>query len=151
MKSPSENVAPWSLSILILTSNSPMFAITLLSVISNISCFTWGVESFRTALNVSTKSRWLNWMGLILIDKIQCWGIFNAGHLFIKAIASFNTHSPIGTMSPVSSAIGINSTGEIIPLVGWFHLINASALTILPLELTLGFKTKELAIENRLA
>ena len=32
----------------------------------------------------------------------------------------------MGTINPVSSAIGINSSGEIIPRWGCFHLNNAS-------------------------
>ena len=42
------------------------------------------------------------------------------------AQASRITHSPIGTISPVSSATGMNSAGEIRPRVGWFQRSSAS-------------------------
>ena len=37
-----------------------------------------------------------------------------------------STQPPIGTISPVSSAIGMKSAGEISPRVGWFQRISAS-------------------------
>ncbi|MGA9077113.1 MAG: hypothetical protein WB383_02105 [Acidimicrobiales bacterium] len=40
--------------------------------------------------------------------------------------ASPITHSPIGTMSPVSSAIGMNSSGGTIPRAGSIHRMSAS-------------------------
>jgi len=40
--------------------------------------------------------------------------------------ASRRTHSPMGTISPVSSAIGMNCAGETSPKVGWFQRTSAS-------------------------
>ena len=40
-----------------------------------------------------------------------------------------STHCPIGSIKPVSSASGMNSAGEIMPRVGWFQRISASAPT----------------------
>ena len=37
-----------------------------------------------------------------------------------------NTQSPMGTMSPVSSAIGMKSSGGIMPRSGWCQRISAS-------------------------
>ena len=40
------------------------------------------------------------------------------GQLAASAIASRSTHSPIGTIRPVSSATGMKSAGEIMPSLG---------------------------------
>ena len=40
--------------------------------------------------------------------------------------ASFNTHFPTGIIKPLSSSIGINSTGETLPNFSHFHLNKAS-------------------------
>ena len=45
--------------------------------------------------------------------------------------AVLRTHSPMGRMSPVFSASGMNFTGDIDPRVGWFHLKSASTPMIL--------------------
>ena len=47
-------------------------------------------------------------------------------HFLACLQAVSNTHSPIGTIRPVSSAIGINVAGEIHPFSGCFHRIKAS-------------------------
>jgi hypothetical protein len=43
-----------------------------------------------------------------------------------------STHSPIGTISPVSSASGMNSVGEMMPRSGWRQRTSASTPTISP-------------------
>jgi hypothetical protein len=40
--------------------------------------------------------------------------------------ASLSTHSPIGTIRPVSSAMAMNSLGPSRPRSGWFQRISAS-------------------------
>ena len=65
----------------------------------------------------------------------------------MQALAS--THSPIGTIRPLCSAIGTKRAGEIIPCTGWFQRSSASIPysepsaseylgLIVELELTLG-------------
>src|SRR3954471_13516881 len=55
--------------------------------------------------------------------------------------ASWRTHLPIGTMSPVSSAIGMNSAGETMPWPGRCQRTSASTPTISPLATeTSGWK-----------
>ena len=53
-------------------------------------------------------------------------------HFLIWLHTVRRTHSPRGNIRPVSSAIGINSAGEIIPSTGSGHLNSASILAILP-------------------
>ena len=53
-------------------------------------------------------------------------------HFLTCLQAVSNIHSPIGTIRPVSSAIGINVTGEIHPFSGCFHRIKASTELIDP-------------------
>ena len=48
--------------------------------------------------------------------------------------ASFSTQSPIGAISPVSSAIGMNFIGAMTPSLGWFHLTRASTAKTHPVR-----------------
>jgi hypothetical protein len=64
----------------------------------------------------------------------------SSGHWAAVVQASRITHSPIGTMKPISSASGMKEAGEIIPLVGWFQRIRASnPLISLLARLTTGW------------
>ena len=47
---------------------------------------------------------------------------------WLQAVRS--THSPIGTINPVSSASGMNSVGEMMPRSGWRQRTSASTPTI---------------------
>jgi len=47
-----------------------------------------------------------------------------------------STHSPSGTINPVSSATGMNCSGEIRPRTGWCQRTSASKPTISPLDPT---------------
>ena len=49
----------------------------------------------------------------------------NAHHPAPRQAAS-STHWPKGSMSPVSSAIGMNAAGGTRPRVGWFQRTSAS-------------------------
>lgn len=49
-----------------------------------------------------------------------------SGHFAARAQASRITQAPIGTIRPVSSATGTNSTGEMRPRFGWRHRSSAS-------------------------
>ena len=48
--------------------------------------------------------------------------------------ASSSTHWPIGTIRPVSSAIGMNWIGEITPRSGWSQRSSASTSRIRPVS-----------------
>jgi hypothetical protein len=50
----------------------------------------------------------------------------SSGQVLAWRQASLSAHSPIGTISPVSSAIGMNSTGPTRPRSGWCQRISAS-------------------------
>src|SRR5580765_4417460 len=54
---------------------------------------------------------------------LMCGGQFAA-----SAQAWRKTHSPTGTIKPVSSANGMISAGDTIPRWGWFHRNSASRL-----------------------
>ena len=61
-----------------------------------------------------------------------------------SAHASRSTQRPIGTISPVSSASGMNSSGCTIPRSGWIHRIRASTPVIRPdLELDHGLVVQD--------
>ena len=51
-----------------------------------------------------------------------------AAHRAAHRAASWKTQSPSGTIRPVSSAIGMNSSGWMIPRTGWSQRTSASAL-----------------------
>ena len=53
-----------------------------------------------------------------------------ARHAAAWAQARSSTQRPIGTISPFSSAIGMNTSGRTTPAVGWFQRSSASTPTI---------------------
>ena len=67
-----------------------------------------------------------NWIGETLTATRM-----SHGHRAACSQASRMTHAPIGTISPVSSAMVINSAGDTRPRRGWFHRIKASKEQIL--------------------
>jgi hypothetical protein len=77
------------------------------------------VASARRIVSCSAP-RW-NWTGETL-TAIRIW----SGQRAACAQASRITQAPIGTIRPVSSAIGMKSTGETRPRLGWFQRISAS-------------------------
>ena len=50
----------------------------------------------------------------------------SSGHMVACSQAFFSAQVPSETMSPVSSAIGMNSLGGTMPLIGWSQRIRAS-------------------------
>ena len=52
----------------------------------------------------------------------------SSGHCAASSQARLMTHSPSATISPISSATGMNSTGETMPRSGWCQRIRASQL-----------------------
>ncbi len=63
--------------------------------------------------------------------RIGCGPMSAQTRAWAQAVRS--THSPIGTMRPVSSASGMNSVGEMMPRSGWRQRTSASTPTIWPL------------------
>ncbi len=55
-------------------------------------------------------------------------------HATFCAHARRSTHRPIGTIKPVSSASGMNSTGGTTPKIGLSQRSSASAPAILPVR-----------------
>ena len=68
-----------------------------------------------------TRLRLLNWTAERLTATLT-W----SGQLAASAQACRSTHSPIGTIRPVSSATGMNSAGETMPRSGWCQRNSAS-------------------------
>ena len=73
--------------------------------------------------------------------------------------ASRSTHSPIGTISPISSASGMNSAGDTRPRSGWFQRSSASKPVMLvgpqvderlvvQLELAVGERLAQVELER---
>ena len=76
----------------------------------------------RNALaTVATRSRLLNCTG----ERLTATRI-SPDQDAAAAQARRNTHSPIGTISPVSSATGMNSFGGMMPVSGWRQRSSAS-------------------------
>jgi hypothetical protein len=62
------------------------------------------------------------------------------GHWAALRQASISAHLPSGTMSPLSSATGMNTAGGTTPLTGWRHRANASKPdTALRRKFTIGW------------
>ena len=65
--------------------------------------------------------------------------VISSGQLTASMQACWITHAPICAISPVCSAIGMNTSGGMRPLVGCFQRISASHDTTRPLStLTIG-------------
>ena len=60
----------------------------------------------------------LNWIALILTAMVSASVADSFAQLASVWHACCRTHCPIGTIRPVSSAMGINCAGEIIPFIG---------------------------------
>ena len=58
-----------------------------------------------------------------------------------------STQRPIGTMSPVSSASGMNWSGATMPRSGWFQRSSASTPTMRPVPMS----TRRLVVQHELA
>ena len=65
--------------------------------------------------------RLLNWAG----DRLTATRT-GFGHVAASQQACLSTHSPIGTIRPISSASGMNSAGETMPRLGEFQRSSAS-------------------------
>ena len=72
-------------------------------------------------ITAGTNSVLLNCAGEMLAETLQ-----RDGHFAASVQAIISTHSPIGTIRPVSSASGMNSPGMTNPRAGWFQRNSAS-------------------------
>ena len=85
--------------------------------------------SASAARTVSMRSAALNWWTERLTETRT-----SAGHSAACRQAARSTYAPSGTMSPVSSASGMNSPGETTPRSGWRQRTSASKLRIVRLR-----------------
>ncbi len=97
------------------------------SVSSSVSADGSSPEESRAWLTVSRNVPDLIWSGetLTAISHGAPCNLFRFQALAWRQASSI-THSPIGTMSPVRSAVGMNSSGGTMPRTGSFQRINAS-------------------------
>ena len=97
----------------------------MVSVISSSMWRGLAPVSRMIASSVETSRRDMNWRGEMLIE-IVTGGRPSSSHCCSCAHAVLNTHSPIGTMRPSSSATKMKSLGKISPFCGSFQRISAS-------------------------
>ena len=98
-----------------------VFCISTDSVIS-ISSRRAGSPAAASAPTTTVSRFWfITWIG----DRLTAI-LMPSGQCAASAQALRNTHSPSGTMSPISSATGMNSAGEIMPRSGCFQRSSAS-------------------------
>jgi hypothetical protein len=100
------------------------------SVISNSRRSGANPEAASALTNVCGSAGLRNWAGERLTAILR-----SAGHCAAVAQACRMTHSPMGTINPVSSARGMNEAGEIIPFSGCRHRTKASRPQILLLAM----------------
>ena len=86
----------------------------MFSVISNSNKPGLRPVFLRISLTIWGKPSCSSWMGEILTEMIAAMSILSLNST-IRAQAVLKTHSPIGTISPVDSAISIKSRGGILP------------------------------------
>ncbi len=86
-------------------------------------------EACRIEPMSATNVRLPSWRGDTL-TLICTAGRPQACHDFASAQACASAHLPMGSIRPVSSAIGMNRAGEIMPSAGWRQRISASTPTM---------------------
>jgi hypothetical protein len=90
-------------------------------VISSSSRLAGSRDAASAAITLSASDPLLNWTG----DTFTASLMFS-GHVMASVHALVSTHSPNSLIRPVSSAIGMNSAGEIMPRSGWRQRTSAS-------------------------
>src|SRR5271165_3673657 len=126
-----------------------MSSMTRLSVSSSFS-FAAGAPARASASRTrSTKSACRNWLALTLMARRNSRVRESPAQSLSREQAASSTHWPIGRISPVSSARGMNSPGETRPRSGQRQRSSASAPTTPPAPSTCGLIMQdELAIVN---
>ena len=106
---------------------SLMLSSTTLSVNSSFSRVGSAPVFLMAARTCSTKSGWWNCRALTLTASCSSRANGSVSHALIWAQAVSSTHCPMERMSPVSSASGMNCSGETKPRSGCSQRSNTSA------------------------
>ena len=98
-----------------------LFCISTASVISSSSRCGASRDDASAPSTAGSRPLLANWVG----DRLTATQM-SSGHFAASSHADLMTHSPSATIRPISSATGINSTGDTMPRSGWCQRSSAS-------------------------
>ena len=138
-KSSSDRLSPRALSWPTISVTRATFRITVLSVSSSSSrCGSIPLAPSSRSIRPGSAGLW-KWLAARLTATLTS-GTPARCQVSSWAITSASTHSPMATMRPVSSAMGMNTPGGTRPMPGRFQRTSASRPTISPeTRLTCGW------------